>query len=239
MPPADPSSATTATPIVAMPMSRRWPPLDILDRPLRGFCEASVDRHRFRCAGWKREANSDDGSTAQDSAHHRAAVELIHLARSPNIELPVQCRPAYRERSPRASGPPCVAPSRRRGVARRLQGRGGLSTALFVDGGPPLSPRRERPKFFASGLSRQSNAVHFQGAAIRLPFSILSESILRHTTSCVAGRPWPSASDDPGATPQSVEQAIRLLTKPVRQCRRGSSARRLFPCWTTRNMSRA
>jgi hypothetical protein len=117
MPPADPSSATTATPIVAMPMSRRWPPLDILDRPLRGFCEASVDRHRFRCAGWKREANSDDGSTAQDSAHHRAAVELIHLARSPNIELPVQCRPAYRERSRRASGPPCVAPSRRRGVA--------------------------------------------------------------------------------------------------------------------------
>ena len=117
MPPADPSSATTATPIVAMPMSRRWPPLDILDRPLRGFCEASVDRHRFRCAGWKREANSDDGSTAQDSAHHRAAVELIHLARSPNIELPVRCRPAYRERSPRASGSPCVAPSRRRGVA--------------------------------------------------------------------------------------------------------------------------
>jgi hypothetical protein len=96
MPPAHPSPAPTATPIIAMPMPRGWSPLDIFNQPIRGVCEASVDRHRLRCTERQRKANTNHGCAAQNSAHHRPTVELVHLRRSPDIELAVQ-QPTARE----------------------------------------------------------------------------------------------------------------------------------------------
>ena len=44
-------------------------------------------------------ANAYDGGAAQNSAHHRAAIDLIHLGRSLEIELGAR---AYREQDRRA-----------------------------------------------------------------------------------------------------------------------------------------
>jgi hypothetical protein len=46
-------------------------PLDIFNQPIRGVCEASVDRHRLRCTERQRKANTNHGCAAQNSAHHR------------------------------------------------------------------------------------------------------------------------------------------------------------------------
>jgi hypothetical protein len=76
---------TTSTPI-AGPDGRAnychanaegWPPLDVFNQPTRGVCEASADWHRLRCTERQRKANTNHGSAAQNSAHHRAAVELV------------------------------------------------------------------------------------------------------------------------------------------------------------------
>jgi hypothetical protein len=36
---------------------------------------------------WKSTSNANDGRAAQNSGHHRATVEFVHLRLSPNIEL--------------------------------------------------------------------------------------------------------------------------------------------------------
>jgi hypothetical protein len=71
--------------------------------PSGAFTKLASTGTRFRRAERKREANSDDGCAAQNSAHHRAAIELIHLRGSPNIELVRE--PTARE----ASAPPAKA----------------------------------------------------------------------------------------------------------------------------------
>jgi hypothetical protein len=73
MPPADPAAAPRA-----MPMARRRPaPLGLLNQPVRGVRKARVNRHRVRAARRQSRARPGGGD-AEESAHHRAAVNCFH-----------------------------------------------------------------------------------------------------------------------------------------------------------------